>query len=335
MPSDSTSAHPPGPRVVIRFRLPVPDPATGATLSDVVGDLVAATAEEIVVDSRHGRVTVPRSTVVATRVVPPRPSRRGAPHRALSVDDLERVMVGAWPPVERAALGRWLLRAAHGFTSRANSALVVGSPDRPVPEALTAVRQWYASRTLSARLAVPMPMGLDLAADPVAAAAIEAGWEPGDRVTVLTAASRTVVGACPSAPPPEAAARIEVGDRLVDDWLAGLRQHRAAPDGPARAVLTGSPEQRFALVRDGAGAVIAVARLGVSDGWGGIGAMWVAPDHRRQGLGRSMLGELARAATDLGCVSLHLQVEDDNDAAHSLYAQAGFTPHHSYAYLSC
>jgi len=186
VPSDSTSAHPPGPRVVIRFRLPVPDPATGATLSDVVGDLVAATAEEIVVDSRHGRVTVPRSTVVATRVVPPRPSRRGAPHRALSVDDLERVMVGAWPPVERAALGRWLLRAAHGFTSRANSALVVGSPDRPVPEALTAVRQWYASRTLSARLAVPMPMGLDLAADPVAAAAIEAGWEPGDRVTVLT-----------------------------------------------------------------------------------------------------------------------------------------------------
>lgn len=334
MPADSTSTHPPGTRVVVRFRLAAPDPATGAALSDVVGDLVAATPEAIVVDSRHGRVTVPRSTVVATRVVPPRPSRRGAPHRALSIDDLERVMIGAWPPVERAGLGGWVLRAGHGFTSRANSALVVGSPDRPLPEALAAVQDWYASRTLPARLAVPLPMGLDLAADPVAEAAIGSGWEPGEFVTVLTAASRTVGSACAAAPG-AGAARIEVNGELGDDWLAGLRQHRNAPDGPARAVLTGSAAQRFALARDGAGAVIAVARLGVSDGWGGIGAMWVDPDHRRRGIARLMLGGLARVATDLGCVSLHLQVEDGNDAAHCLYTQAGFTPHHRYAYLTC
>src|SRR5690606_17215169 len=108
---DSTSTHPPGTRVVVRYRLAERDPASGAHLTDVVGELVEATDDHVIVDSARGRLTVPRSVVVATRVIPPRPSRRGAPHRALSVDDLERVMVGAWPPVEREGLGEWVLRA--------------------------------------------------------------------------------------------------------------------------------------------------------------------------------------------------------------------------------
>ena len=37
-------------------------------------------------------------------------------------------MVDGWPPLERGELGGWMLRAAGGFTGRANSVLPLGDP---------------------------------------------------------------------------------------------------------------------------------------------------------------------------------------------------------------
>lgn len=329
MPDDSPIPHPPGTRVAVRYALAEPDAATGAHLTDVTGTLVEATAERIVVDSRHGRVAVPRATVVATRIIPPRPSRRGAPHRSLSLEDLERVMTGAWPPVERARLGNWVLRAGHGFTARANSALAVGSPDRPLAAAVDAVAGWYSARALLPQIAVPLPVGAALADDDVAAAATAAGWLAGEEVLVQTAATRTVISACS-----DATARLELTETMPEDWYAVLASVRAAPRSAAEAVLHGSPAQRFALLRGASGAVQAIGRLGVSDGWGGVGAMWVDPDRRGRGLARALLGALAVEAATLGCVSMHLQVESESSRAIALYQQAGFTTHHTYTYLS-
>ena len=42
MPSDSTTPHPPGTRVAVRYVLADPDAATGAHLTDVTGTLVEA-----------------------------------------------------------------------------------------------------------------------------------------------------------------------------------------------------------------------------------------------------------------------------------------------------
>ncbi|MGL5928411.1 MAG: hypothetical protein ACRCY8_05710, partial [Dermatophilaceae bacterium] len=47
-----------GARVVIRSRLPVPDPATGATLTDAVGTVVATDAARMTLATRRGEVTV-------------------------------------------------------------------------------------------------------------------------------------------------------------------------------------------------------------------------------------------------------------------------------------
>jgi N-acetylglutamate synthase len=329
VPSDSTTAHPAGTRVAVRYALPVPDPVSGARLTDVTGTLVESTTERIVVDSRRGRVEVPRAAVVATRVIPPRPSRRGAPHRALSVADLEHVMTGAWPPVERARLGEWVLRAGHGFTARANSALAVGSPDRPLPEAVAAVAEWYTARGLRPRLTVPLPTGAALTDDDAGAAAVVAGWVADDTVLVQSAATAAVVSACA-----DAAAVVEVTDRMTDDWYAALTSYREVSRSAAEAVLHGSPSQRFALNRSGSGTVTAIARLGVSDGWGGVGAMWVAPEQRGRGIARALLGTLAEEAAGLGCVSMHLQVDSGSSRAIVLYEGAGFRTHHSYVYLS-
>lgn len=348
MPLDRDHGHPADSRVVVRYELHVPDPTTGARFTDVIGMLVEASEAQVVVDSDRGRVIVPRSAVVATRIIPPRPSRRGAPHRALSIEDLERVMVGSWPPVEREHLGDWMLRSAHGFTQRANSALVVGRPGVPLAEALETVSTWYAVRGLVPRLGLPFPSGAGLEEDDVARRALEAAWTPSEPVLVMTAATRTVVaqavgpgtdgsaGAAHTAGaslPTGAGVVVEVADRMSDAWFGLLSRSRAADRDAADALLHGSPAQRFALARRD-GAPIGIARLGISAGWGGIGAMWVDPEHRARGVARQLLGILAQEAAARGCVSLHLQVEASNTAAIPLYETVGFTTHHRYAYLS-
>ena len=52
--------------------------------------------------------------------------------------------------VESERLGDWELRAASGFTRRANSVLPLGDPRLPLDEALDAVRRWYGDRGLPA-----------------------------------------------------------------------------------------------------------------------------------------------------------------------------------------
>ena len=75
---------------------------------------------------------------------PPRPA----------LADLERAAAEHWQAADRAALGEWLLRAAGGFTGRANSALPLGDPGMPLGAAVDAVTAWYRSRGLPAMIEV-------------------------------------------------------------------------------------------------------------------------------------------------------------------------------------
>lgn len=330
-PEAGSDGDPPvGSRVVVRYRLPSPDPLTGATLTDVVGDLVAADADSLVVASRRGEVRVARVDVTVVKVVPPRPSRRGAPHRALSVEDLQRVMVGAWPAMETARLGDWLLRASRGFTQRANSVVAVGDPGLPLADALVEVERWYAARDLPANLTVAVPVGSDPALDPLTLEALVRGYEVRQPTVTLTAATRAVADlavreASPDSRPPV----VGLGTTMADEWLAAYRSYREVDEVAARAILTGSPEQVFATARDGS-QVVGVGRLGLADAWGGVAAMWVSPTARRRGVASLLLRALAREALDRGVLSLHLQTDEANTAALALYERHGFERHHVY-----
>ena len=48
--------------------------------------------------------------------------------------ELERVAAAHWRGTEEEWLGEWLLRAADGFTGRANSALPLGDPGLPLDD---------------------------------------------------------------------------------------------------------------------------------------------------------------------------------------------------------
>ena len=106
----------------------------------------------------------------------------------IPIPELERAAAAGWRAPEESPLGSWLLRAADGFTGRANSALAIGDPGLPLGAAVGEVRQWYQARGLPAMVAVSFPLGqpersaVDQFLD-------ERGWllRPGP-ATVMTAA---------------------------------------------------------------------------------------------------------------------------------------------------
>jgi len=73
----------------------------------------------------------------------------------LRVEDLERAAARHWQAPDTERLGGWLLRAADGFTGRANSALPLGDPGVSLPEAVTAVEGWYRRRNLRPMIVLP------------------------------------------------------------------------------------------------------------------------------------------------------------------------------------
>lgn len=316
-----------GTRVVVRRRLP------DGRLGDLLGTLLAADATSLVVRTRHGDVTVAVADVVAAKAVPPRATRRGPAHLALSVRDLEDVMADGWRAPETAWLdgpGSWLLRAAEGFTGRANSALALRPTSAPLAEALDRVAAWYADRALPATVALAEPLhDADEAPVPGLRGALDAaGWLERSPTRVMVASALAVP---PVQPPPGLV--VQAGDRPNDGWLSLYRYRgQALPEIGLRLLLS-APHQEFVAVRD-AGTTVAVGRLAVSRAWGGVTAMEVAPSHRRRGLARVVLGALARRSAALGARALYLQVAEENEAGRALYAGSGFTDHHRYAYWS-
>src|SRR6266705_4661080 len=77
----------------------------------------------------------------------------------VSIGELEAVAARGWRAPEEAPLGGWLLRAAEGFTGRANSALAVGDPGMPLAAATAKVSDWYRARGLPAMIATAFPPG--------------------------------------------------------------------------------------------------------------------------------------------------------------------------------
>jgi N-acetylglutamate synthase len=74
-----------------------------------------------------------------------------------AITNLERAAARHWRGTDEEWLGGWLLRAADGFTGRANSALPLGDPGMPLDDALAAVTGWYRARGLPPMIAVPLP----------------------------------------------------------------------------------------------------------------------------------------------------------------------------------
>jgi len=234
-----------------------------------------------------------------------------------AIAELEIRCADAWPALVDERLGQWRLRAADGFTGRANSALTTGDPGCPIPEALATISAFAARHAIkpAAHVTVGSRTERDIRA---------AGWQlaedhPGG------AESAVMVGPLPDAALPAGDAAGEVLAKPSPQWW---ELAIGEPTPAQRHVLGTGPLLGFGYV-EGA----AVVRGCVVDSTLHISRLAVRPELRRQGTARRLLATLGAWARDCGARDAVLQVAVHNEAAIRLYEGLGFAEHHRYRYL--
>ncbi|WP_327383430.1 MULTISPECIES: GNAT family N-acetyltransferase [unclassified Streptomyces] len=284
--------------------------------TDTVGVLTSWDQGVLLITKKDGQsVRISESSLVAGKIVPPAPARRRGP--AASFEELSRVAARAWQPLESEQLGGWTLRAAAGFTRRANSVLPLGDPGIPLDDALARVTSWYAERSLPAY--VQVATGAAGTQEVLGAELERRGWASEVSAEVRIGALAPVADV--DAPTAGDLRLTRVPD---EEWLG--RYGKVSDPDLARRMLVEGPSVWFATLPGGR----AIGRCVVDGRWAGFAAVTVDPAHRREGLATAVMAALARRALEEGASAAWLQVETDNPGARALYDGLGFATHHAY-----
>ncbi|MGV0780754.1 N-acetylglutamate synthase, CG3035 family [Mycolicibacterium sp. XJ775] len=296
-----------GSRVSLRYRLPA---GSAKPLTDVIGHLEQLEPTVLIRTKDGELVDVAPADIVSVREL------SHAPVRASEIRALEHAAALAWPGVEQQWFGGWLLRAGHGVTSRANSAIPLDMSAQIAD--LAAVRDWYRERGLPAWLALPERL-LPIHTPGIKPARV--------MVRELPAPPPSSPNVTPAQPSPSGVTLAQQPDA---DWLR--LYERDVPVDVLTAVVDG--QLVFATVPD-----CAVGRGAVTpapDGtlWLGISSVRVSPARRGQGHARSVCEALATWGAQAGARQAYVQVEVDNHAAIALYTSLGFRLHHQTRYVA-
>lgn len=285
-----------GSRVSLRYRLPA---GSAKPLTDVIGHLERL-EPTVLIRAKDGElVDIAPADVVTVREL------SHTPVRASEIRALEHAAALAWPGVEQQWSGGWLLRAGHGITSRANSAIPLDVSAQIAH--LAVVRDWYRERDLPAWLALPerlLPIRTP-------------GIKPA-RVMVREPAAASTTPTVTLAQQPDA------------QWLAIYE--RDVPVDVLTAVIDG--RLTFATVSGCAVGRGAVTTAPDGTPWLGISSVRVSPAHRGQGHARAVCEALLAWGAESGARRAYVQVEVDNHAAIALYTTLGFRLHHQTRYVA-
>jgi ribosomal protein S18 acetylase RimI-like enzyme len=330
------SLHPDdvGTRVVVRRVLPgETGPTGGPAATDTLGELTSWSPESVTVRREDGtEVVIDQADIVAAKTVPPRAARRkwAAEPSLLEVspEDLEVVCSDGWRAPAEQQLGEWRLRAAGGFTGRANSALAVGDPGVALATALDRVVEFYGDHRLT-------PQAQVIVGSPQQAAIESRGWvrarprEP-DAIVQVTTVSAALASPSATGLHPGGAPEVIVDLVPSRSWAARYERSTAYDPDLVRTILMSGNRVGFARIGS---PEVAVGRGVIVDGWLGLSAVEVVPTDRRQGLGRAIVTGLLEWAAEHGARAAYLQTLPSNAAAIGLYSGFGFVGHHSYRYL--
>ena len=280
---------------MVRYRLPA---GSVPPLTDVIGHLEAIGPTLRVRTKRGDVVDIAAADVVAIKALAAAPVRTG------DIRNLEHAAALAWPGVEQAWIGGWLLRFGRGSTRRANSAVPL---DVSASSDMSALIDWYAARGVAPLLAAPDRL---LRVPPAVPTDAETLVMTGD---VTTQRPSTVV----------------IAARPDDEWLRLYR--RDVPVDVLTAVLDG--EVAFATATG-----VAVGRGAVTESpdgtrWVGLSALHVVETARRRGLARELCEALLAWGAERDATRAYVQVLADNVAASRLYESMGFVVQHRSRYL--
>lgn len=233
------------------------------------------------------------------------------------VFQIERLTMRAWPALEEEWRDGWLLRAAQGYTGRANSVNPLGKATRPLPEKIAECEQWYAARKLPTKFRLN-PFS---APDTLEATLAARGYERVDDALVMTA------DLTPPADGKEVAG--ESVELSLADWFAGKRPETVALQG---AIIQRIQPTHWLMGWRCDGELVARGLGVVEDGWLGLFNVAVEPAHRRRGFGRALMAAMLRRAIEHGARRAYLQVVVENTAAIGLYTGMGFREAYRYWY---
>lgn len=254
---------------------------------------------------------------------------------ALRVPDdlflLDQLGADAWPPALTEQLGSWRLRWAWGLTRRANSALALGSPDRPLEAAVQRVEAFYARHSAPVRF----QLGSGSAPTGLRSLLERRGYQRDAPTSLMVARAAEV------ARPAVDGWQVTLSPTLTDDWFATYRssasKHQAGPADP-----TAAERYRATFLRPDVPTVFAAAfrndvpaavgQALAQPPWAGIQCMATLADWRGRGAARAVLGAIAAWAQSQALPNLYLAVMEGNHPARHLYEWAGFREAGWYAY---
>jgi hypothetical protein len=281
-----------GTRVTVRYRRPA---GSVPPLTDVIGHLLDTTPV-VRVQTKTGAVAqFAPADVVAIRTL------NDAPVRTSQIRTLEHAAALAWPGVEQHWLDGWLLRAGHGVTHRANSAVPLDISAHQ--SAIPTIVDWYQRRDLVPRLSIA------------------------DRLLRLTDAgehaNRMLVRDVHTA---QADPSVRLSARPDEDWLRFYQ--RQIPVDVLTAVVDG--ELVFGTHPDAATARASVTDAPDGTRWVGLSAVRADPQHDA---GRALCEALLAWGAARGATRGYIRILDDDHAAASLAHSLGFTLHHRARYV--
>ncbi|SDU67235.1 N-acetylglutamate synthase, CG3035 family [Gordonia westfalica] len=315
-----------GDRVVVRYLLGESTPADwrgnpDAAQSDVTGFLIDD-ADPVRLERDGEVVSIPAAAITSVKLLSAKPVRNK------EIRALEGVAARSWPGVETAWIAGWFVRAGHGFSRRANSAIPLDMSAHPDATTLGRIAQWYADRDLRPLLALP---------ERLLKASVVGGVEDVE-VQMLTCDVTVLTGRLGEF----GSDAVRLADEPDADWLAAYTGHRSGGDtDAARQVVTaGDGPPIFAAIVDAeSSAVTAIGRGVVTESpdgrkWLGLSALWTDPERRRSGLSTRVLAALVAWGADHGADAAYLQVETTNRVAGAWYRRLGFGLHHTYRYIT-
>lgn len=299
-------------RFAVRHRVTIPGSAQ-KQVTDSIGVLLHNGEHTFTLELRDGvHVSIDKHDVIAGKRVPLRPAKF-AQAQLTTPEELTRISTRGWPPTESVQLGNWLIRAADGFTKRANSAALLGAPDRPFDEAVRTVVEFYETRGLPPRLQTLIGTaehdkvaGLSWRPDPSTASAVQVYVRNLDR-------------------PLNFDSSVTVDAAATSEWINTYAPH--ADPRTAQAVLEGPARVGFAQT-----AVGAICRVSLVGEWAQLACLHVPESTRRQAWGTRLIESCLAWASSHGATKAHLAVTAGNTEAVALYQSLGFSLHHESNY---